>query len=282
MRGSVVRAIAVHSPFSGELVGTAPMSSSAEVVEALESGRRVCQPAFASRALATVVRGRPTASARRWMSCPMLISRESGLFAPGHQGTRWREPSTCSASAAIEALRDDGEAFAGDVSPNGRARRAHTLRVPVGLVAAITPFNHPLEPGRAQARAGDRRGRADRAQAIRAHPAQRDPARRTLLDDRDPPAAAQIVCGEPAAILEEFLAHGGVEVVLVHGRRRRRASRSRNDSATAAPVPRAGWQRPDARARRRRPRRGRRAAVDGAFRNSGSALDRRRQSGSSP
>ena len=46
--------------------------------------------------------------------------------------------------AAIETLRDDGESFAGDVSAHGRDRRAHTLRVPVSLVAAITPFNHPI------------------------------------------------------------------------------------------------------------------------------------------
>ncbi len=84
--------------------------------------------------------------------------------------------------AAIEALRDDGEAFAGDVSPNGRARRAHTLRVPVGLVAAITPFNHPLNQVAHKL-----------APAIA--------------------AGAQIVCGEPAAILDEFLAHEAVEVV---------------------------------------------------------------------
>ncbi len=88
---TAVSAIAVHSPFSGELVGTAPVASQAQVIEALDAGA-------------------------------VDVFR----------------------FAAIEALRDDGEAFAGDVSPNGRARRAHTLRLPVGLVAAITPFNHPL------------------------------------------------------------------------------------------------------------------------------------------
>jgi aldehyde dehydrogenase (NAD+) len=46
--------------------------------------------------------------------------------------------------AAIEALHDDGEAFACDVSPAGKARRIFTMRQPVSCVAAITPFNHPL------------------------------------------------------------------------------------------------------------------------------------------
>lgn len=46
--------------------------------------------------------------------------------------------------SALEALHDDGEAFACDVSPAGKARRIFTMRQPVGCVAAITPFNHPL------------------------------------------------------------------------------------------------------------------------------------------
>lgn len=46
--------------------------------------------------------------------------------------------------AAIEALRDDGEIYSGDVSPTGKARKIFTVREPLAAVAAITPFNHPL------------------------------------------------------------------------------------------------------------------------------------------
>jgi aldehyde dehydrogenase (NAD+) len=72
-----------------------------------------------------------------------LITSESGLCL---KDTTHEVGRACDVFrfAAMEALRDDGEAFAGDVSERGRSRRAHTLRVPVGLVAAITPFNHPL------------------------------------------------------------------------------------------------------------------------------------------
>ena len=44
----------------------------------------------------------------------------------------------------MEALRDDGQVFACDTSANGKNRRAYTMREPLRLVAAITPFNHPL------------------------------------------------------------------------------------------------------------------------------------------
>ena len=47
-------------------------------------------------------------------------------------------------TAAAEALRLDGEAFALDGAPGGEGRWAITRRFPVGPVGAITPFNFPL------------------------------------------------------------------------------------------------------------------------------------------
>lgn len=46
--------------------------------------------------------------------------------------------------AAVQSLLDDSEVFPCDVSRNGRARRIYTMRQPMNVVAAITPFNHPL------------------------------------------------------------------------------------------------------------------------------------------
>ena len=44
----------------------------------------------------------------------------------------------------MEALRDDGSIFSCDISPQAKARKIFTLREPLSLVVAITPFNHPL------------------------------------------------------------------------------------------------------------------------------------------
>jgi phosphonoacetaldehyde dehydrogenase len=41
-------------------------------------------------------------------------------------------------------LRDDGQIFSCDISPLGKARKIFTTRYPVSVIAAITPFNHPL------------------------------------------------------------------------------------------------------------------------------------------
>ncbi|HSZ87025.1 MAG TPA: phosphonoacetaldehyde dehydrogenase [Puia sp.] len=46
--------------------------------------------------------------------------------------------------AAIESLKDDGQIFSCDISPQGKARKIFTIREPLSLAVCITPFNHPL------------------------------------------------------------------------------------------------------------------------------------------
>lgn len=46
--------------------------------------------------------------------------------------------------AAMEALKDDGEIYSCDISPQGKARKIFTFRKPLSVAFAITPFNHPL------------------------------------------------------------------------------------------------------------------------------------------
>ncbi|WP_249664363.1 aldehyde dehydrogenase family protein, partial [Lysinibacillus sp. D4B1_S16] len=45
--------------------------------------------------------------------------------------------------AAEEAKRLSGEMIPMDASKNGEGRFANTIREPIGVIAAITPFNFP-------------------------------------------------------------------------------------------------------------------------------------------
>jgi phosphonoacetaldehyde dehydrogenase len=72
-----------------------------------------------------------------------LITSEAGLCL---RETRYEtgRASDVLRFAAIEALRDDGRVYAGDVSPQGKSRKIITTREPVSAAVCITPFNHPL------------------------------------------------------------------------------------------------------------------------------------------
>ena len=72
-----------------------------------------------------------------------LMTRESGL-AKVETLYETKRSSDVLEFAAMEALRDDGQSFSCDISPNGKARKIFTTREPLNLVGAITPFNHPL------------------------------------------------------------------------------------------------------------------------------------------
>ena len=72
-----------------------------------------------------------------------LLTGESGLCL---KDTAYEVQRACDVLrfAAIHALQDDSQVFPCDVSPVGKPRRIYTSREPLGLIAAITPFNHPL------------------------------------------------------------------------------------------------------------------------------------------
>jgi phosphonoacetaldehyde dehydrogenase len=211
----VSAALPVYSPYSGELVGEAPRADAAAVraiLDAAAGHRDTLSRHERSQILFAVA----DALGARHDELADLITAESGLCLKDTRHEVGRAVDVFR-FAAIETLRDDGESFAGDISPHGRDRRAHTLRVPVRLVAAITPFNHPLNP------VAHKLAPAIAAGApIVLKPSEKTPLSALALIDmiREaglPPAAAQIVCGDPAEILDAFLAHEAVEVISFTG-----------------------------------------------------------------
>jgi aldehyde dehydrogenase (NAD+) len=207
--------IAVVDPFSGRLVGEVPANGRDEVEAALTNGAafRYELDRHARSTLLFAAAERIGDDAKR---IALLISSESGLcLRDTHHEVR--RAQDVFRFAAMEALRDDGEVFACDVSAIGRARRAVTHREPVGLAAAITPFNHPLNQVAHKV-----------APAIAAgtpmvvKPSERTPLSALWLLDvlhecGLPHDALQMVTGDPREIGDAILDHPAVEVVLFTG-----------------------------------------------------------------
>ena len=207
--------IEVRNPYTGEVVGEAPVVTPEQLGRALDAGAAY-RNELSRHQRSEILRGVAQRLERDREQLARLITSESGLSLKDTRHELGRAVDVFT-FAAIETLRDDGEAFAGDVSAHGRDRRAHTLRQPVRLVAALTPFNHPLN------QVAHKLAPAIAAGApIVLKPSEKTPLAALALIEliREaglPEAAAQIVCGEPAAILETFLAHEAVDVISFTG-----------------------------------------------------------------
>ncbi|WAC18730.1 aldehyde dehydrogenase family protein [Luteolibacter sp. SL250] len=132
----------VTNPWNGEPVGGVSRITRAQLDETIAIHTARHTPLTRYERSEILNRARAALDARR-EEFSRLITREAGLCL---RETRYEVGRACDvlAFSAMEALRDDGQTFSCDIAPGGKARKIFTLREPVDLVAAITPFNHPL------------------------------------------------------------------------------------------------------------------------------------------
>ena len=135
--------VEVFNPYTNEVVGTVPAARPEHVREAFRTAKafKATLTRFERQRIlqrtAEILRDRTEEFAR-------LITAESGLC--------WKD-SLYEASRAYDVwsfaaqltIKDDGEIYSCDISPNGKQRKIYTTRMPLlGVISAITPFNHPL------------------------------------------------------------------------------------------------------------------------------------------
>ena len=134
--------LVVKNPYNGRSVGTVLLAGR-EHVDAAIAASLVSRERLTRHQRSTILdAARQLLEARR-EEFARLITSESGLCI---RETRYEVGRALDVLrfAAMEALRDDGEVFSGDISPQGKARKIFTLREPLACAVCITPFNHPL------------------------------------------------------------------------------------------------------------------------------------------
>jgi acyl-CoA reductase-like NAD-dependent aldehyde dehydrogenase len=133
----------VRSPYSGEVVGRVPRAGAAEAraaVDAAEAAMREPLPAHLRAEILVRVAG---ALGRRHAEAATVIAQEAGKPLKAARVEAARAMSTFT-FAAVEARTLAGEMVPMDASQAGTGKLAFTLRQPVGVVGAISPFNFPL------------------------------------------------------------------------------------------------------------------------------------------
>tara|TARA_Y100001933_G_scaffold253158_1_gene293073 strand:+ start:5212 stop:6654 length:1443 start_codon:yes stop_codon:yes gene_type:complete len=132
----------VHYPYTGEVSGVVPMLGRAELDASIDAALHYKSQLTRYHRYEILERARALLSERA-EEFAHLIRSEAGLCMRETHYEVGRAQDVLQ-FAAMESLKDDGQIFSCDVSPQGKARKIFTLREPLNLVAAITPFNHPL------------------------------------------------------------------------------------------------------------------------------------------
>ena len=134
------RTISVKNPASGAVIGTVPRMGSAEARRAVEAAAAAL-PAWRAR----TARDRAVIL-RRWFELIMANQEDLATLMTAEQGKPMAEARGEIAHAAsfIEWFAEEGKRVYGDTIPQHQAdKRILVLKEPVGVVAAITPWNFP-------------------------------------------------------------------------------------------------------------------------------------------
>jgi acyl-CoA reductase-like NAD-dependent aldehyde dehydrogenase len=137
--------LAVLDKYTGESIAQLPAAGSAEVKAAV-SRAEAAFPGWSetpAHRRAAILSRTAAGLERRRDEVAALICREAGKAWKYSVGEVQRGIETFQ-FAAEEAKRIHGETVPMDASPSGEGRVGFYIRVPLGVVSAITPFNFPL------------------------------------------------------------------------------------------------------------------------------------------
>src|ERR671931_109199 len=135
--------VEVRSPYSGEVVGRVAKAGAAETRRAVDAAERAMQEPLPAHKRAEVLVRVAGYLGRRHDEVARTISDEAGKPMKAARVEAKRAMSTYT-FAAVEARKLPGEMVPMDASQAGEGKLAFTLRRPIGVVGAISPFNFPL------------------------------------------------------------------------------------------------------------------------------------------
>jgi len=193
--------LSVHNPATGERIAVLPQCGRKETREAIDAADKAL-PAW--RALTAAERG---ARLRRWFELMIANREDLALLMTAEQGKPLAESRGEIAYAAsfLEWFAEEGKRVYGDLIPSPFAdRRILVLKQPVGVCAAITPWNFPSAMITRKAAAALAAGCT-----MVVKPAEQTPLSALALAelaDRAgiPPGVFNVVCGDPELIGAEL------------------------------------------------------------------------------
>src|SRR5213080_2865078 len=133
----------VRSPYSGEVVGRVAKAGAEETKRAIDAAEEAMREPLPAHKRAEILVRVVSMLARRHDEVARQICDEAGKPMKAARVEAKRAMSTYT-FAAVEARKLAGETVPMDAAQAGVGKLAFTLRRPIGIVGAISPFNFPL------------------------------------------------------------------------------------------------------------------------------------------
>jgi acyl-CoA reductase-like NAD-dependent aldehyde dehydrogenase len=133
----------IRSPYSGDVVARVAKGGADEARRAIDAAEEAMRNPLPAHKRAEILVKIVAGIARRHDDAARLICAEAGKPLKTARVEASRAMSTYT-FAAVEARKLAGEMVPMDAAQAGEGKLAFTLRVPIGIVGAISPFNFPL------------------------------------------------------------------------------------------------------------------------------------------
>jgi acyl-CoA reductase-like NAD-dependent aldehyde dehydrogenase len=135
--------VEIRSPYSGEVVGRVAKAGADETRRAIDAAAEAMRTPLPAHRRAEILVKVVAGIARRHEEAAQVICAEAGKPLKTARVEVSRAMSTYT-FAAVEARKLTGEMIPMDAAQAGEGKLAFTLRRPIGVVGAISPFNFPL------------------------------------------------------------------------------------------------------------------------------------------
>lgn len=207
--------VPVHYPYTNEVIGTVPAGRAEHAAKAFEIARNY-KPKLTRYERQQILFRTAELIKSRKDQLSDLITLELGLSKKDSLYEVGRAYDVYSLAGQLSIL-DDGQIFSCDLTPQGKPRKIFTKREPVGVISAITPFNHPLNMVSHKVAPAIATNNCVVAKPTELTPLTCVALADILYEAGLPPEMFQVVTGWPQDIGDEMVTNDNIDIITFTG-----------------------------------------------------------------
>jgi putative phosphonoacetaldehyde dehydrogenase len=207
--------VPVHYPYTNEIIGTVPAGRADHAARAFEIAAGF-KPKLTRYERQQILFKAAELIRQRREQLADLITLELGISKKDSAYECGRAYDVFTLAAQL-CILDDGQIFSCDLTPQGKARKIFTKRDPVGVISAITPFNHPLNMVSHKIAPAIATNNCVVCKPTELTPLTALALADILYDAGLPPEMFQVVTGWPNDIGDEMVTNSNISVITFTG-----------------------------------------------------------------